>query len=460
RSGGFTGAVTLAVTGAPGGVTAIVSDQQTSGAVTTATITISADLSTPLGASVLVVHAGGNGVTEATANILTVIVTAASSGTSVSVSSAACPAAQKPIWAAVQNGTAPFQVVTPVNEVYSFTVDAGRGAFAYLVRSTGSSQVVQMQMSQAEWTAGAITLCPAPGTKTINVTVAGLNAGEIATIGLGGGAGFVISPATLTQLTSVQSGAHDVVGYARPIAGAGGNRGYLLRDQDVPDLGALTVDFSGPQPPGFTPVSAAMTVTGLGGAESLSHGMFYHTGAGCDPATLYAGAPPSAPGGFTAFGVPAAIQRPGDRHGLFVSGTLAPRFRSVIEYFNLFGARSVALPSAMPAPALSELGTAYSRRRVQLTLPADLAGSLAFQYTQNGTQKTAKLIVSQSFLAGLAVDVVLGDFTDLAGWDPTAAPGVGAPADYSLTATSSNATGSLCSGTGVRVLTSSFAGTG
>ena len=40
RSGGFTGSVTLNVTGAPAGVTAAVSNIQTTGAVTTATVTV------------------------------------------------------------------------------------------------------------------------------------------------------------------------------------------------------------------------------------------------------------------------------------------------------------------------------------------------------------------------------------------------------------------------------------
>ena len=130
----------------------------------------------------------------------------------------------------------------------------------------------------------------------------------------------------------------------------------------------------------------------------------------------------------------------------------------MIEYFNLFGARTVTLPSPMPAPAITELGVGYSRRRVVVTLPADLPGSVTYLYAQNGSQKSATLTATQAYLAGLAVDLVLGDFAGLAGWDPSAAPSVGSPADYSVTATSSNATGSLCTGTGVRVLTSSFSG--
>jgi hypothetical protein len=70
RNGGFTGTVNLTVTGAPTGVTGVVSNVQTAGAVTTATITISADnpsFPAAPGTYSLVVHATGIGATEATA---------------------------------------------------------------------------------------------------------------------------------------------------------------------------------------------------------------------------------------------------------------------------------------------------------------------------------------------------------------------------------------------------------
>jgi len=69
RSGGFTGTVNLTVTGAPTGVTAVVSNVVTTGLVTTATITVNvASSATVGGPTTLVVHGTGTGVTEATAN--------------------------------------------------------------------------------------------------------------------------------------------------------------------------------------------------------------------------------------------------------------------------------------------------------------------------------------------------------------------------------------------------------
>ena len=67
RSGGFTGTVNLAVTDLPTGVTGVVSNLQTIGFVTTATVTISASATVAPGSYILVVRGTGTGVTEVTA---------------------------------------------------------------------------------------------------------------------------------------------------------------------------------------------------------------------------------------------------------------------------------------------------------------------------------------------------------------------------------------------------------
>lgn len=68
RGGGFTGTVNLTVTGAPAGVTAVVSNIVTSGTTTTATVTVTIDATTVPGNYPMVVHGTGSGVTEATAS--------------------------------------------------------------------------------------------------------------------------------------------------------------------------------------------------------------------------------------------------------------------------------------------------------------------------------------------------------------------------------------------------------
>jgi hypothetical protein len=66
-AGGFSGAVTFTVTGAPAGVTATVSNATTSGATTTATVTIEAAASTAPGSYTVTVRAQAEGLAEGTA---------------------------------------------------------------------------------------------------------------------------------------------------------------------------------------------------------------------------------------------------------------------------------------------------------------------------------------------------------------------------------------------------------
>ena len=88
RSGGFTGTVQFGVTGNPTGVTAAVSNEVTTGLVTTATFTITVGAAVTPGVYPLVVSGTGSGVTTATANFA-LTVTAPAPSYTLSLTSAA-----------------------------------------------------------------------------------------------------------------------------------------------------------------------------------------------------------------------------------------------------------------------------------------------------------------------------------------------------------------------------------
>jgi hypothetical protein len=94
RSGDFTGSVTLSVTGAPTGVTAAVSNLQTTGLVTTATVTVTVGAAVAPGTYPLVVRGSGTGVTEATATFSLTVTAAPAGSYTLSLSSAALSIAQ------------------------------------------------------------------------------------------------------------------------------------------------------------------------------------------------------------------------------------------------------------------------------------------------------------------------------------------------------------------------------
>ena len=76
RTGGFSGAVTVTVEGLPTGVTAAISNSQTTGDTTTAVITLTAAGTTAPGVTAVTVRAHGTGVADAT-TLLTLTLTAA-----------------------------------------------------------------------------------------------------------------------------------------------------------------------------------------------------------------------------------------------------------------------------------------------------------------------------------------------------------------------------------------------
>lgn len=138
RIGGFTGTVHLRVFGAHSGVSTTVSDVETSGSVTTATVTINAGIAAP-GVYPLVVHGSGSGVGDVTrAFTLTVPV---GPGFSISLSAAAL--------SIVQGASTP---TTTVN----ITRDANSGAVGLYV--TGVPTGVDASFDPDDWPVGHSTI--------------------------------------------------------------------------------------------------------------------------------------------------------------------------------------------------------------------------------------------------------------------------------------------------------------
>ena len=94
RSGGFTGTVNLDVTGEPDGVAATVSNVQTAGAVTTATVTILVDAAVAPAVYPMVVRGTGSGVSEATQAFALTVAAAPAASYTLALSSPSLSIAQ------------------------------------------------------------------------------------------------------------------------------------------------------------------------------------------------------------------------------------------------------------------------------------------------------------------------------------------------------------------------------
>ncbi len=157
RSGGYAGTVTFTVDGAPAGVSGSVGNPSTSGATTTATVTISVAGSTAPGTYNLTLRAAGSGVTDA---------------------------------------TAPFALTVQAAVVGSFTLAASPGAVSVAQGGSASSAIA---ITRTGGFAGAValTVTGAPTGLTATVDPASTT-GATSTLSLAAGASLAVGSHTLT----------------------------------------------------------------------------------------------------------------------------------------------------------------------------------------------------------------------------------------------------------------------
>lgn len=432
----FTGAVTLSLGGTVAGITGTFNPAAPTG--TTSTLALKVGAAVPLGTYNLTVD--GAGAPGARSTPLTLTVGSAGGG-NVTVDFSACPAADRPLWLAYQDGAGAWTVVNEVGNVYQFNISSGTGGYAYVSSDAGATETSVRYLTQAQLTAGPINGCVLPPAgKTISGTGAGIAATDQARVSLGGGSAATSLAVPNFQLLNVASGAQDLVGYRHSMIG-GADAAIIRRDLDIPDGGSVdTVDFAGAE--AFAPGSALITVGGLAGGETVSATMRYQVGASCTSAALV----PSILGGatFTAPGIVGAPQRPSDFHALTITAILGTStIRSATESFHTLADRTVTLGAAMPTPTISSLGGPYTRLQAAYTLPADYNTSTFFGYDDGGNLSVT-ITATYGYLGGAATTLALPDFSALAGWNNSWAPATGSTGDWRTVGTGRNYSGSAC----------------
>jgi hypothetical protein len=370
----------------------------------------------------------------------------AASGGNITWDFSGCSVSQRPVWLAVQDGSGPWTVVTPVANVYTFTITAKGGVTQVLGGGANSTILVQF-FTKAEFGTGVV-FCPAPGVlKTVNGTVAGVGATEAAHVSLGGGSAFVSMFTTIGfpnfSITSVQAGSQDLVGSHRPTLAGIADKAIIQRGLNIANGGSVgTLDFGAS---GFTLDNGTITVTGLTvGETQLTQAMNYQV-AGCMAAPLYSGVPFSG-SSFTAAGVPAADAAAGDFHGLslFASDPTAGTTRSTSQFFHTFGDKTVAMPSVFPTPTMSTLAGSYKRVQAVYTLPADYDQSTSLTYTDEVTGSSVFMQASMAYLGGTSVTFAFADYTGLTAWDNNWAPVTANTSDWRVSGAGGNAATGFC----------------
>ncbi|MEP7326805.1 MAG: hypothetical protein ABI836_12710, partial [Gemmatimonadota bacterium] len=433
----FTGAVTLSLGNAPAGVTGSFNPAAPTGTSSTLTVNVGGGV-TP-GVYNLTVDGTGSAGNRSTPLALTV---SGGGGSSVTVDFSGCVVDERAIWLAFQDGIGAWVVVTGVNNVYTFNITQSKAGLAYVTQPGGDNEVTVQYMSQAEFTAATINVCPPPppAGKTINGTAAGITGTDQTIVSLGGGTALPSFGAFNFQITNVANGTHDLVGYRRSLIG-GVEAAIIRRDQNIADNGSVgTMDFGGVE--AFVPATATITVGGLVGGETVSQNMFYQVGASCSAALLYVNGPGGA--SFTASGIPGAQQRASDFHGVAIIAFSATAIRTTTEYFHTLSARTVNLGALLPVPTITTLAGPYKRLQAVYTLPADYPGLTGFGYVNGAGTKSVAIGATPAYRGGAATTLALDDYSALTGWDNTWPPGTGSSGNWSISGFGSANAGVAC----------------
>jgi hypothetical protein len=277
-------------------------------------VTVTAAAGLAVGVYPIVLRANSQFLAEKTTNLSVNVVAPSGSG-NASVSFATCSAINKAVWLAFMDGTGgTWTAVTGVGDVYQFNITQSKGSFAYAtLGGTGNPTIFVQHLTQAEITAGPFNLCPTatvPNTRIANGTYSNLPANFLGNISFGGGSAIAVGTAAGPfQITNaMNTGTFDLVAFAKPLAGSGGERAFIKRGENPAPAGNFSVDVNFTGANSDAAASAAATLNGLTGTETagLASVNFYTGGTACVLASLYSSL--TIPASFTLYGVPASLR--------------------------------------------------------------------------------------------------------------------------------------------------------
>ncbi len=446
--GGFSGAVTLTVTGAPGGITSTFTPNP---ATSSSNLVLQVTPSVAQGTYPLVVHGTFPGLSEQTTNLSVNVNSAGPIGTAAVWD--LCIPFQTVLWFAAQDGDGLWQVVQPVSGRYSFNIASGKAGVA-MVLDGGSLKTLNLfygttaEMQQSGAMVSVMNFVNCDPLTTVSGSVAGQDPlTDFLPIGMGESAALLSQGQSTFTLNMVKPGLKDLMASANwldrsnPLAVVWRTSKILIRrGVTVPagGLSGLNLDFSSE---GFVPTQYTATVQGLGANEiAVGLGTFYSTQGlfagyiATGNSTLFLGNGQ----GFPFAGVPPAKQQPADVHSLgTVAGPISgPTYspdntRSVTRWFHTASDQVITFSGAQPLPAVQKIaGAPYLRPQVSWTVTVPYNKSWSFSGIQGTPTPTRSysVYVTAGYAGGAAsLSHTLPDFTSVAGWDPAWAPQDGVP---------------------------------
>jgi hypothetical protein len=434
RTGGFTGAVTLSVTGAAAGLTTALAQTSVTGAIDTLTLTASA--SATAGTQNLTIKGTATGLTDQSAALAVTITGQTSSG---NVTWQFCGTLGIPLWVAAQDGTGAWTHVTGTNDAYTFNV-TNVGGIAYVLSTGTGFDLEVFYGSKADLQGRSNEVCngAAGAGKTVTAPVAGTASGDLVLASLGPSSG-TFAASTLT-FKGVPNGNVDLIAGRTTLTISGTTFTFnlakmLIRRNQNPATGTAlaTVDFGSSE--AFTPVTKNLTINNLGTDVSALLGLYFTTNnTFASYFTDFSG------GGSTRTypGVPSANQAAGDLHVLAIVGlaslTGTSPTREALFAFHDAVDKTLTLGPGLSVPTVSTLtATGYARLRAAITVQPEYNKDFTFNGQQTGaTPRSFNIQQTAGYASGSSLNLDLPDFSGVAGFDVTWGPKVGTVVNWTV----------------------------
>jgi len=433
RNAGFTGPVTIAVTGQPPGLVAAVTPTNVTG--TTASLGV-IDGGAAKGTYPITIHGtGGGGEQTLTFNV---VVAAPSTGaTTWTFCGNAARAPQ--YFFAVKDGAGAWTRVVPNGDSYSFTIASPSAQVAMVVPEGGGFRTTVYQYTATEIAAKAASECanyPGTSTRTVTGQVTGLATTDLSFTTMGAQHAGTLGPGPYT-LMNLPPGAQDLVS----VRGALNQQADFIANRIVvrrgvnPASGATnpTIDFGAAE--AFAPTTATWTFNNTNN-EAFSISEMFRT-AGNSPAVLLPfPAIDRTTTTRTVYAVPAGQTVAGDLHQVIATvlttDATSRVTRQIVAYNRTLADRTVSFGPAMPAATVTVVsGAPPGRIRAQGTLPNEYNSGVSLDVTQTTGPRYATIHATRGFLgSGSAYDMQLPDLSGVVGWDSNFALRSGVAATY------------------------------
>lgn len=423
RGGGLTGGATMALDGAPPGVSGVFTPNPATDDTTA--LVLNATTAAAPGSYPLTVRATIGSTSATTAIALTV----QPAPPPMPAVWQFCADGRPPIWFAYRDGIAgPWTRVLPdANNRFAFTLSDTRASVTLVRDADGGFDVTAFDVftfhqSRAELIALGTRQCQeTPGSRTLTGSVAGLGLGQAAAIvagGATGGAGLNGIPYTVRR--NVRNGPLDLLaartGVTLATLATDPDRLILRRNLTPPAGGAVPLlDFASAE--SFAPATATYTIGNVLGARMALTTSFV-TANGTVGSFIF-GPQLVGPDARTVYGVPLSLTQPGDLHAVLVDAVSGTDIvRQVTSYHRELSNRSFTLGPPLAVPTVTTLAAApYLRARAVGDWQSDYDQSAGVVFEQGSAGgRSWSVFASPAFAGGTSYELDLPDLGATSGF--------------------------------------------